>query len=465
MAEISEHIKLKLISYSVSPNALMLESFSMKTKAWFLQLGQLALLLGLLVIGLTSSNLVPGDQSQLVRAYTRSLEFDYVGWTVDALRVKWKEFSLNTSSFLNLEDQRQIVLGHLKTIAKIQQLEDELNLIYADPHVSDPLSASQAVRESLEVLYAQRAVQAPLAEAILQNQISAIVDELGLAYGGQNIPPTLFHSTPLPTALIVSPRDVIRQDQDISLIPNLPIDQRFQLEAQVDRALNVSSLVVDIGGVGVYPTMVQETSNLDWLSEVVAHEWIHNFLTLRPLGMNYLTSPELRVMNETTASLAGKEIGQALLERYYPELAPPREETQNPEELEQEGAEGQDEEMGFNYRKEMNKTRVRADELLAQGKIEEAEAYMEERRVIFWENGYRHLRKLNQAYFAFHGAYADEPGGAAGAVEDPIGDAVRTLRARSASLADFLDKISWMTTYEQLKEAVTALEGSPHAGN
>ena len=99
----------------------------------------------------------------------------------------------------------------------------------------------------------------------------------------------------------------------------------------------------------------------------------------------------------------------------------------------------------------MHTTRVKADELLAQGKIEEAEAYMEQRRLIFWQNGYL-LRKLNQAYFAFHGAYADLPGGAAG--EDPVGPAVRALRAQSDSLADFINTIGWMTSFEQLQEAI-----------
>ena len=93
----------------------------------------------------------------------------------------------------------------------------------------------------------------------------------------------------------------------------------------------------------------------------------------------------------------------------------------------------------------------RADELLAEGKIEDAETYMEQRRQVFWQNGYL-IRKLNQAYFAFHGAYADVPGGAAG--EDPVGPAVRALRAQSASLADFVNTIAWMTSFQQLQQAV-----------
>jgi hypothetical protein len=99
----------------------------------------------------------------------------------------------------------------------------------------------------------------------------------------------------------------------------------------------------------------------------------------------------------------------------------------------------------------MHETRVKADELLAQGKIAEAETYMEERRLFFWENGYL-LRKLNQAYFAFHGAYADVPGGAAG--EDPVGPAVRALREQSDSLAEFVKTIAWMTSFEELQQTL-----------
>ena len=98
----------------------------------------------------------------------------------------------------------------------------------------------------------------------------------------------------------------------------------------------------------------------------------------------------------------------------------------------------------------MHTTRVQVDKMLAAGKITEAEAYMEAQRRVFWDNGY-HIRKLNQAYFAFYGAYADIPEGAAGA--DPVGAAVRALRANSPSLAAFLNRIAWFSSYQQLKQA------------
>jgi hypothetical protein len=162
-----------------------------------------------------------------------------------------------------------------------------------------------------------------------------------------------------------------------------------------------------------------------------------------------MKTPETRVMNETTASIAGKEIGRAVLERFYPELVPP------PPSPPQTGEPAKPAEPpAFDFRKEMQITRRRVDQLLAEGKIDEAEQYMDERRMVFWDHGYHGLRKLNQAYFAFNGAYADEPGGAAGVTEDPVGAAVRALRLQSASLADFLNRISWMTSFEQLKKAV-----------
>ena len=214
----------------------------------------------------------------------------------------------------------------------------------------------------------------------------------------------------------------------------------------MDEALDVSSLIVNVGGIGVYPTMVLETSNLNFLVEVVSHEWIHNFLSLRPLGLNYFSSPELRTMNETAAAIAGKVIGLAVVERFYPELLPPP----PPPEAEIEPGEPPPPPV-FDFREEMRITRETADQMLADGDIEGAEEYMEARRQVFWEHGYR-LRKLNQAYFAFHGAYADQPGGAAG--DDPVGDAVRRLFDDSPSLVAFLKRIAWMTSFEQLQDSI-----------
>jgi hypothetical protein len=398
-----------------------------------------------LVVGallLAFSNYPQGDELQRIRAFSRPLEFDYVGWTLNALGTKLGQVALGAVDNLSPAEQSQLVLDYLELIAEIDQANRRINEIYSDPDIPNPEIASRLVRQQLQALEARRALLGPVAESILQNQTSEVVSDLGLTIGGQPLPPVLFHSTPLPTALIVSPREVIEQMHNISLEPDIHVDERTILEDRIDQAFDVSSLIVDVGGIGVYPTMITQTSNINFLTEVIAHEWIHNFLSLRPLGLNYFTSPELRTMNETAAALAGIEIGRIVMERHYPELLPP---PPPPEEPAEPGEPPPP--PAFDFRDEMQMTRITTDKLLAEGRIEEAEAYMEERRQMFWEHGYR-IRKLNQAYFAFYGAYGDQPGGAAG--EDPVGEAVRNLYASSPSLEVFLKRIAWMTSFEEL---------------
>jgi len=378
------------------------------------------------------------------------MEFDYVEWIFDALLVRGLQNALGAERYLQPETQHDLVLEYLDLTQRQEQTVYQVTRIYADPTVEDSQTASRELRRELAEITARLDQITPLAESTLQLQLSNVIASLGLSLGGQPIPPVWYHSTPLPLALIVSPRDTIRQDANISVSADLNIDQIASLENNVSSTLGVSSLVVHVGGIGVYPTMVMRSGDLTWVGEVVAHEWIHNYLTLRPLGINYDTNPEMRTMNETTANIAGQEIGRALLETYYPEQMPePMPETADSASAPAPAA--RNEAPVFSFNSEMHKVRLHVDDLLAVGKIDEAERYMDQSRKVFLDNGYV-VRKLNQAYFAFYGAYADEPSGPAGL--DPVGPAERELRQQSASLKDFLDRISRMTSFEQLKGAI-----------
>jgi hypothetical protein len=392
-----------------------------------------------------SNILISTDPSETVRRYTRAIEFDYVSWTLDALNVKLDQAVLGTPFYFSQIGRHRLVLDYLHLMDNILTTENQVNLIYTDPTVLDPATASANLRAKLNDLYARQRQLAPMAEAVLQDQVSTTLSDIGLTTGGQPIPPVLFHITPLPYDLIISPRDKIQQLTSISLVPDLSVEKQVALENQVDSNLNVSSLVVPVGGIGSYPTMVMRTTALDWLADTIAHEWTHNWLTLQPLGLNYDASPELRTMNETTASISGHEVSALVIKRYYPELA-------TEYNLQTISLPASSSSTAFDFNAEMHITRVHVDELLAQGKITEAETYMEQRRQFFWQNGYA-IRKLNQAYFAFYGAYADIPAGAAGA--DPVGPAVRALRGKSASLADFLKTIARMNSFQQLQAAVS----------
>lgn len=406
------------------------------------------LAVSLLILSRSSS--VLSDPTQLVHAFTRSSEFDFVVWTINAISLKVSQGVLGAQNYLDASAQHTLVLNYLDLVSQSDQLDYQINLIYADPQVKNPQQASADKRQQLADVNARLNQLAPLAESILQSQVSQVAAAEGLSLGGQPVPPVLYHVTELPLALIVSPRQEIKQDQDVSLLPGMTAEDMTNLENQVEHKLNVSALVVGIGGVGIYPTMVERSSDLNWLADTIAHEWTHNFLTLRPLGLNYDTSPQLRTINETTASLVGRELGLEVLKRFYPEkVPPPPAQKTTPEPEAPVGP------LPFNFNLAMHDTRVTVDRLLKEGKIKDAEDYMEERRQLFWDAGYL-IRRLNQAYFAFYGAYNDvSPGGSASgqAGQDPVGPAVAALRQKSGSLAAFLNRISWMTSFEQLQAA------------
>ena len=404
------------------------------------------------IILLSSSTILVHEYPEKVRQFTHTIEFDYVEWTLQAVWKKTQQTSLRVEDYLPVSNPPEIVREYLRSVSQISQLKSQIAIIYADPKVTDKASAVQSIQSQLDKYEAYKSQLAPFAESTLQQQISEVLAVNQLSVLGQPIPPVLYHSTPLPMALIVSPREIIQQDANISLLTEMTAGDMTTLEDQVMTNLDVSALVVPVGGVGVYPTMVMATSDLPYLAETIAHEWTHNFLTLRPLGLNYETNSSLRTINETVASIAGNEIGEQVLRKYYPDLIPP--EAEPTQDNAPKAAPALIAPDPFNYRQEMHATRVRVDELLAEGKISDAENYMEQRRSLFWQNGYP-IRRLNQAYFAFYGAYADTPGGASG--KDPVGPVVRAFRQQSPSLADFLEKISWVTSFDQLKGMVRQL--------
>ena len=236
---------------------------------------------GLLLILISSNSGIPSIKlGEIVREETRWIEFDYVSWTLESWWRKAAQISLGTHRYLNANQQSAITSDYFSLISEQRQLRDVINNIYADPGVLNPQNQAAAYLERQRQVQVMLKHVGYLYEALLQQQVSAVVGDKDLGLIQQPVPPVQFHTTAMPYALIVSPRDIIRQDADISLLPDLTLDQIVALEQTVEEKLNVSALVVQVGGVGVYPTMVMETGNLNWLSETVSHEWIHNFLKI-----------------------------------------------------------------------------------------------------------------------------------------------------------------------------------------
>jgi hypothetical protein len=379
---------------------------------------------------------------------TSDRHFDFIGWELDALAAKAAQALWGAHPFLSEAQRSAYVLAYFEDVGRAQRLEARIDALYTDPAVTDPASASAELRAERDALRADLRRRQSLAEAILEGQVAAVLIDEGFGVGGQLVPPMAMRLTPLPNLLIVSPRDAIRFDYGINLYA-MTTEERAALENRLAADLDVATLVVPLGGIAVYPAMVLESADLRWTAETFAHEWLHHYFFLYPLGWALDFAHPAWHINETAASLFGVEVGGKVMARYYGQAHTPAPAVMV-------SAAGQS---GFDFAAAMHETRVTVDALLAEGRIEQAEAYMEERRQLFFAHGYP-IRKLNQAYFAFYGGYqvAGVPGIAG---EDPTGPAVRAIREASPNLHAFAVALRDLTTREALLERAASLAATP----
>ncbi len=400
------------------------------------------ILIGLLVLRLSASQPLLSFEDRL-SLQLAGRGFDFATWLLSVWWEKWILDAAAPQAFLDEAAQDRVIRGFVRHMEAAQQAAADLEQRMAGPEPVDP-SALKELRHRWEIQHQKLEALRPLTEAILAEQLATLLHREGLTFLGYPIPPVNLRLTAMPNLLVISPRDRIVQQATLPLQADLTADEMDRIERRVDGAFNVSSLVVPLGGLALYPAMIMETPSLPYLTEAIAHEWTHHWLFLWPLGWFY-DRPEARTINETAADLVGKALGQAWLARFYPDaLPPPAADTPLPS--------AQPEERPvFHFGRELAKTRTVVERLLSRGEIRRAELYMEARRRVFLEHGYV-IRKLNQAYFAFYGAYAAEEGAAG--VEDPIGPRVRRLWEQSPSLRAFLFRIALITDLAGLRQAL-----------
>jgi hypothetical protein len=253
-----------------------------------------------------------------------------------------------------------------------------------------------------------------------------------------------------PSLLVISPRDRIESVKETTIKQNLSLEDIYKIESKID-GLGVSALVVGLGGFATYPSLITNNASLRFTIDTAIEEWLHQYLVFKPIGFLYLLDTtglsrnyEIATMNETLAGMVSQEIGSIVYERYYPghESNTNQNQISEPE---------------FDFNREMREIRITVDDYLAHGEIEQAEDFMEQKRQFLASMGY-YIRKLNQAYFAFHGTYANKPTSIS-----PIGSDLKTLRSQSTSLKDFLNTVANMNGHQDLIEILNETQSNPSA--
>ena len=286
----------------------------------------------------------------------------------------------------------------------------------------------------------------PEAEESIEAEVGAVLATLSLESRiGLIWPPVDIRFGPPPTLLVISPRDKIDMTGAVFLDPEIEPFERDEIEKRVFDEVDYAAYVDDLAGLATFPNMVNDLYTTRTVIRTAAHEWLHSYWFFHPFGRNYFASTEMTTLNETAATLAGNEIGDIAFERMGGDLS------ENARRYE--AADKSDP----NFTKFMRETRIEAERLLEEGKVEEAEEYMRKRQ---WElrlRGY-YIRKLNQAYFAFRGRYGDSP-----ASISPVGEQMRELRSYLSDIGEFIDVISDVsnpTEFEALLERMRAQNDS-----
>lgn len=299
----------------------------------------------------------------------------------------------------------------------------------------------------IEALTNERATYENDVERLLEGYITEAVNGAGLQrslplFTAVRItwPPVDFELTNPPQLLVRSPRDTIRRAGDTLLENDLTLREIEAIEKKTSDDDSVS-IVVSIGGLAAYPAIVRDDRAFDSILETASHEWVHHYLAFFPLGEQWGEGGDAETLNETTASIAGREIANAIREAHPIVL--------------EEGKDGRAPARPaptIDFNKEMRELRLAVDRLLADGKVAEAERLMEEKRQYLAANGIT-IRKINQAYFAFYGTYADSPQSS-----NPVGPKIEKVWERTKDVGLFLRLMREVTSVEDLDRLLAELE-------
>jgi len=398
----------------------------------------------LLMLGVSSAGCATAqDFDKRLSTIVKPYGFSTVLW--ESKTIPHEMNQLVSSQWEKIDDEIYTVTEYFSAAEQIKILKSQIQAINNNNGQGD-LATLEA---ELHTLQERKLALANATERILEKQIKTALAEhdiynpldnyIGLKI---NLPPLNFRLEKPPHLLVVSPRDRIDSIREVTLNQNISLEEMEAIEDEVDK-LGVSSVVVELGGLAaLYPSFVTNKASLQFTIDAATEEWVHQYLFFKPLGILYtldLTGVsrnyEIATMNETVASMVSKEIGNTVCQKYYPQY-------------ESSNNQSQADESGFDFNQEMRDIRRAVDEYLAQGEIEQAEEFMEQKRQYLASNGY-HIRKLNQAYFAFHGTYADSPTSIS-----PIGVELKQLREQSSSLKDFLNKVTVMTNRQDLIDSL-----------
>ena len=404
-------------------------------------------ILGYLLSSAISAN---SRESEIIKNVTQGYEFNIFNWERENFFDKWISYINPFDNHKKIKSSEQLI-QYLSLVEKINLNEnlysklftEKLDLDYKIKKGKIDINIAKIktneidaeIEQLVEKINKDKIIKNEKkihAEQFLEENISsAIQSEQVNIFDNIFYVPVDLSLEKTPKLLVISPRDKIYRQEDKLLNSNISLVAINNMELSLLEENNLSAIVVPTGGVSTYPSIVSE-GDLLYILQTAAHEWLHNYLALFPLGRSYFTSTDMQSINETICDIFGNEVGIIAYEKIMDRKID--NEINQTKKINKE----------FNFDKFMKETRLVVEKLLSEGKILESESFMDEQRMVLSSNGYD-IRKINQAYFAFYGTYGGNPESSNNYYDNLI-----QIRKRYKNLGDMIHDIKYSDNIEKI---------------
>ena len=403
-----------------------MRNYLFKTKLlWFL----------ILVVCLVVSIVAYGKlTSSKMESAAGSHGFSIFRWELQTVPLKWMHllWEMYPGNRPSHSERYLIVKEYLQVGKKLTKESSRIETQLIAGGITEPANITEIVDDKVSQLANQKKILRNRAEEAIEAAVSQAATDngLGLAFGIL-FPPTDFRLEEPPLILVSSPRNKIRLEESHLIENNIDFEERYLIESRAESDGKTSALVDNLSGLGTYPAFVSDKYDLRYLMRTAAHEWLHNYWIFHPLGRNMWSSPDMYTLNETAANIAGNELGDQAFEFLGGDISEyeykySKSETANP-----------------HLTRILRETRRETEIFLENGDIEGAEEYMDRQRWQLRLGGYS-IRKINQAYFAFRGNYADGPSSI-----NPIGSELEEFRGYFDNVGEFIKTIRGVKSYKE----------------
>ena len=396
----------------------------------------LYLILGIVLFSSSGSDYFRESKLELA---SRNHSFSIFWWEVRHIPSKWVHllWEMFPGNKPTDAERKLIVQDYLHSVRRLEKERARVEGSHFAGSVAGSSATKQAtenIPNDLEVYEREKESLRGRAEEAVEAVISDVVRAEGLGFPlGILLPPTDFRFDNPPLILVTSPRNSIRLEGTRLIENDIKMVTRSEIEQRIESDGKTSALVDDLAGLGTYPAFVSDQYELRQLTRTAAHEWLHNYWIFHPLGRSMWNSANMYALNETAADIAGNELGDKAYQRLGGNLK------------ESDLRYGNTAIAAPHLTRILRETRKEVDKLLSENNIAGAEEVMRDQHWHLRLGGYR-IRKINQAYFAFRGNYADSP-----ASISPIGAELNEYRETFPTVGEFIKSIATVKNYLQFQ--------------